>query len=81
MFTFDYITTEAMKEHNLNWPQIPDHLFNLINSEPNSDSFYLHAEDLYETKFQLLINKRESLVIEYLYGSKAFIKYSNDIFL
>ena len=37
MFTFDYITAKAMKEHNLNQPQIPDHLFNKINSEPDSD--------------------------------------------
>ena len=25
MFNFDYITKEDIKEHNLNWPKIPDH--------------------------------------------------------
>ena len=25
MFNFDYITKEDIKEHNLNWPEIPDH--------------------------------------------------------
>ena len=24
MFNFDYITKEYIKEHNLNWPEIPD---------------------------------------------------------
>ena len=25
MFNFDYITKEDIKEHNSNWPEIPDH--------------------------------------------------------
>ena len=25
MFNFDYLTKEDLKEHNLNWPEIPDH--------------------------------------------------------
>ena len=25
MFNFDYITKEYIKEHNRNWPEIPDH--------------------------------------------------------
>ena len=25
MFNFDYITKEDIKEHNANWPDIPDH--------------------------------------------------------
>ena len=25
MFNFDYITKEGTKEHNPNWPEIPDH--------------------------------------------------------
>ena len=25
MFKFDYITIENIKEHNPNWPEIPDH--------------------------------------------------------
>ena len=33
----------------------------------------------YETKCQLLINKRDSTGLKYLNISKAFIKYSSDI--
>ena len=52
MFSFDYITKKDIKEHNLNWPEILDHVYrilfggsgsgktnallNLINHEPIS---------------------------------------------
>ena len=66
-----------IKEHNPNWPEIPDHpyrvlliggsgsgktnaILNLINHEPDIDKIYLYGKDQYETKYQLLINKRES---------------------
>ena len=39
----------------------------------------LNAKDLYETKYQLLVNKRENTSVNYLNGSKALIKYSVDI--
>ena len=32
----------------------------LINHEPNIDKINLYAKDLFEEKYQLLINKRES---------------------
>ena len=48
-------------------------LLNLINHEPNTDKMFLYAKDLYETKHQLLINKRESTALKYLNDSKAFI--------
>ena len=54
-------------------------LLNLINHEPDIEKNYLHAKDLYEAKYQLLINKRESTGINYLNNSKAFVKYSIDI--
>ena len=96
MFNFDYITKEDIKEHNPNWPNIPDHpyrilifggsgsgktnaLLNLINHEPDIDKIYLYAKDLYEAKYQLLINKRESTGLKYFNDSKAFIEYSNDM--
>ena len=40
---------------------------------------YLYAKDPYETKYQLLINKRESTGLKYLNDSKAFIEYSNNM--
>ena len=33
-------------------------LFNLISRQPDIDKIYLYAKDLYEAKYQFLINKR-----------------------
>ena len=30
MFNFDSITKEDIKEHNANWPQIPDHPYRIL---------------------------------------------------
>ena len=30
MFNFDYITKEDIKEHNPNWPKIPDHPYKIL---------------------------------------------------
>ena len=30
MFNFDYITKENRKEHNPNWPKIPDHPYRIL---------------------------------------------------
>ena len=60
-------------------------LFILISHQPDIDKIYLYAKDPYETKYQLIINKRENMSIifykniKYLNDSKAFIEYSNDI--
>ena len=57
-------------------------MLNLINDEPDIDKFYLYAKDQYETKYQLLINERESTSLKNLNDSKVFIEYSyyiNDI--
>ena len=56
----DYVN-DNKTEHNPNWPYIPANaLLNLINNRPDIDKIYLYAKDLYEDKYQLLINKRES---------------------
>ena len=39
----------------------------------------MYAKDLYETKYQFLINKRESTGLKHFNDSKAFIEYSNDM--
>ena len=39
----------------------------------------MYAKDQYETKYEFLINKRESAGLKHLNDSKAFIEYLNDI--
>ena len=96
MIKFDDVTKENMKEHNSNWPQIPDHLhrvlitggsgsektnslFNLMSHQTDIDKKFLYVKDPYETKYQLLINKRESTGLKHLNYFKSFFEYSNDI--
>ena len=40
---------------------------------------YLHVKDPFESKYQLLINKREKIGIKKLKNPKAFIDYSQII--
>ena len=40
---------------------------------------YLYAKDPYESKYQCLVNKRESVGINHFKNPKAFIDYSNDM--
>ena len=54
-------------------------VFNLIDNQPDIDTIYLYAKDLYEPKYQFLINKRESIGLKYFNHPKAFIEYSNDM--
>ena len=54
-------------------------LLNLINHEPDIARIYWYPKDPYEAKYQLLINKRESIGSRYLNDSKAFMEYSNDM--
>ena len=51
-----------------------DVLLNLISHQPDIDTIYLHDKDLYEAKYQLLINKRESAGIKHFNDSKRFIE-------
>ena len=52
-------------------------LLNVINLEPDFDKICLYTKDPYETKYQLLINKRESTGLNYLNDLRVFIEYSN----
>ena len=54
-------------------------MLNLIHHESDIDEIYLYAKDPFEAKYQLLINKRESIGLKYLNDSKAFMEYSNDM--
>ena len=31
MFNFDYITKKDIKEHNPNWPEMPDHPYRMLS--------------------------------------------------
>ena len=52
---------------------------NLINNQPNIEKIYMHAKDPFETKYQFLINKRESTELKHFNDPNAFIEYSNDM--
>ena len=54
-------------------------LLKLINNQPDIDNIYLYAKDLYEAKYQFLINKRESNGLKHLNDSKVFTEYSNNM--
>ena len=54
-------------------------LLNLIENQSDIDKIYLYAKDLYESKYQHLINKREGVGINHFNDPKAFIEYSNDM--
>ena len=48
-------------------------LLNLINNEPDIDRIYLYAEDRYEEKYQLLINRRENPDLKYFNDSNLLL--------
>ena len=76
-----------------NWPYIPHYpyrilliggsgsgktntLLNLIENKPDIDKIYLYA---YESKYQYLNKKRESVGVNHFKDPKAFIEYSNNM--
>ena len=50
-------------------------LLNLPNQKTDIDKNQLYAKGPYESKYQLLINKRENTSLKYFDDSKAFIEY------
>ena len=50
-------------------------LLNLINEQCDIDSLYLHARDLNELKYKILIKKRKDAEIKHLNDPNAFIEY------
>ena len=48
-------------------------LLNLIENQPDIDKIYLYAKDLYESKYQYLVNNEEGVGINYFNDPKAFI--------
>ena len=54
-------------------------LLNLIHNQQDIDKVYLYAKDLYEDKYQYLINKSESVGLKHFNDPKTFNDYSNDM--
>ena len=54
-------------------------LLNLINNQLDIDKIYLYAKDLYEAKYQYLINKRENVGLDHFNDPKTFREYSSDM--
>ena len=54
-------------------------LLNVINNQPDINKIYPYAKDLYEAKYQHLINKSEKVGIDHFNNAKAFFEYSNDM--
>ena len=54
-------------------------LLNLIENQPDIDQIYLYAKNLYEAKYQYLINIRKKVGLKHFNDPKAFIEYSNDM--
>ena len=88
MFNLDNITEN---NNNEDWPYRKliigpsgsgktNYLLNLIQKDNNIvNKIYLHAKDLEEPKYQILINKREQAGIKSLNDPAAFIEYSNSM--
>ena len=54
-------------------------LLNLLHNQPDIGKIYLYTKDPYESKYQFLINRRESMGLKHFNDPKAFIEYSNDM--
>ena len=48
-------------------------LLNIINNQPETDKISLYTKDLYEAKYQYLINKREKVGLKH-YDMQEFYK-------
>ena len=51
----------------------------MIKNQQDIHKIYLYSKNLYEDKYQYLINKRERIGINHLNDPKAFVEYSNDM--
>ena len=61
------------------WIRKNKFLFNLTGPQLDIDKINLYVKDPYETKYHLLISKRESTRLKRFNDSKAFIEQSNDM--
>ena len=61
------------------WAGKTNALLNLINNQPDIDKIYLYVKDPYESKYNFLINKKESTGLKNFNDLKRFIEYSNNM--
>ena len=54
-------------------------LLNIINVQQDTGKIYLYAKDLYDGKYQYLINKPEKVGLKHYDDTKAFIEPLNDM--
>ena len=90
MSNFDYITKENIKEHNPNWPEIPDHPYRMLiagaSGSEKTDSL-LNLINHEADTINFFLYERDPYEAKYkllirqksLNYSKAFIVYSNDM--
>ena len=50
-------------------------LLNLINKQPDNDKIYFYVKNPYETKYQFLVNKRESIGLKHFNDPKVFTEF------
>ena len=84
MFNFDYLKWPEIPDHLYRLLIIEgsgsgktNAYLNLINHESDINEIYLYVKDPSETKYHLLITKKESTGLKHLNYPKTFIQYSN----
>ena len=59
--------------------EISNALFDLINNQPDIDKIYWYTKDPYDSIYQFLINKRESMLLKHFNDPKGFTEYSDNM--
>ena len=59
--------------------EITNALFDLINNQPDIDKIYWYTKDPYDSIYQFLINKRESMLLKQFNDPKGFTEYSDNM--
>ena len=55
------------------------YFISIISHQPHIDKIYLYGKDLYEAKYQVLVDKIKSTGIKHFNDSKAFIEHTKDM--